>query len=335
MPYILALDQGTTSSRAILFDHDGGIHAVARKEFGQIFPKPGWVEHDPNELWASQVSVAAEALGRANLGPRDIAAVGITNQRETAIVWDRATGQAIYNAIVWQDRRTASFCDGLKANGCEQMIQHRTGLLIDAYFSGSKIAWILDNVPKARERARAGKLAFGTVDSWLVWKLTGGRKHVTDASNASRTMLFNIHTGEWDEEILRLFDIPRSLLPEVRSSSEVYGEITTPRELEGVPVAGIAGDQQAALFGQMCLSPGLAKNTYGTGCFMLQNTGEKAVASRNRLLATVAWKIGERTEYALEGSVFSGGSVVQWVRDCLGLIRLAPEIERVRIVGCR
>ena len=327
MTYILALDQGTTSSRAILFDHDGGIHAVARKEFGQIFPKPGWVEHDPNELWASQVSVAAEALGRANLGPRDIAAVGITNQRETAIVWDRATGQAIYNAIVWQDRRTASFCDGLKANGCEQMIQHRTGLLIDAYFSSSKIAWILDNVPGARERARAGKLAFGTVDSWLVWKLTGGRKHVTDASNASRTMLFNIHTGEWDEEILRLFDIPRSLLPEVRSSSEVYGEITTPRELEGVPVAGIAGDQQAALFGQMCLSPGLTKNTYGTGCFMLQNTGEKAVASRNRLLATVAWKIGERTEYALEGSVFSGGSVVQWVRDCLGLIRVAPEIE--------
>ncbi|MCI0621582.1 MAG: glycerol kinase GlpK [Acidobacteria bacterium] len=327
MAYILALDQGTTSSRAILFNHDGAVIEVAQREFEQIFPKAGWVEHRPEEIWSSQISVAVEALGKGSLRPRDIAAVGITNQRETTIVWDRETGQPVYNAIVWQDRRTAGFCDRLKADGCESMIQQRTGLLIDAYFSGSKIAWILENVPGARERANAGKLAFGTVDSWLVWKLTSGKKHLTDASNASRTLLYNIHTGKWDEEILRLFNIPVSLLPEVRASSELYGEISTSLGLEQVLLGGIAGDQQAALFGQTCVVPGLTKNTYGTGCFMLQNTGEKAVASRNRLLTTVAWKIGERTEYALEGSVFIGGAVVQWLRDGLRLIRSAAEIE--------
>ena len=327
MAYILALDQGTTSSRAILFDHDGAVVEVAQREFEQIFPKTGWVEHRPEEIWNSQMSVAVEALGKASLRPRDIAAVGITNQRETTIVWDRETGQAIYNAIVWQDRRTAGFCDQLKADGCEPMIQQRTGLLIDAYFSGSKIAWILDNVAGARERASAGKLAFGTVDSWLVWNLTSGKKHLTDASNASRTMLYNIHTGKWDEEILRLFNIPASVLPEVRSSSELYGDISTSLGLEQVRLGGIAGDQQAALFGQTCVAPGQTKNTYGTGCFMLQNTGEKAVVSRNRLLTTVAWKIGERTEYALEGSVFIGGAVVQWLRDGLRIIRSAAEIE--------
>ena len=327
MAYILALDQGTTSSRAILFNHDGAVVEVAQREFEQIFPKTGWVEHRPEEIWSSQMSVAVEALGKASLRPRDIAAVGITNQRETTIVWDRETGHAVYNAIVWQDRRTAGFCDQLKADGCEAMIQERTGLLIDAYFSGSKIAWILDNVAGARERANAGKLAFGTVDSWLVWNLTSGKKHLTDASNASRTMLYNIHTGKWDEDILRLFNIPASLLPEVRSSSELYGDISTSLGLEQVPLGGIAGDQQAALFGQTCVAPGLTKNTYGTGCFMLQNTGEKAVTSRNRLLTTVAWKIGERIEYALEGSVFIGGAVVQWLRDGLRIIRSAAEIE--------
>ncbi|HET6781212.1 MAG TPA: glycerol kinase GlpK [bacterium] len=329
MPYILALDQGTTSSRAIVFDHDGRVKAVAQKEFKQIFPRAGWVEHDPDEIWSSQISVAVEALSRARMKPRDLAALGIANQRETTIVWNRETGQPIYNAIVWQDRRTGSFCDKLKAEGCEPMIQQRTGLVIDAYFSGSKIAWILDNVPGARERATAGKLAFGTVDSWLVWKLTSGKTHVTDASNASRTMLFNIHTGEWDGDILRLFKIPASLLPDVRSSSEVHGAIAATPGLEDVSVAGMAGDQQAALFGQMCLAPGLTKNTYGTGCFMLQNTGERAVASRNRLLTTIAWKIGRRTDYALEGTVFIGGAVVQWLRDGLGLIRSADEIERL------
>lgn len=327
MSYILALDEGTTSARAIVFDHDGTIRAVAQKEFAQIFPQAGWVEHDPQEIWNSQMSVALTALDQARLQPRDIAAVGITNQRETALVWDRDTGQVISNAIVWQDRRTASLCDNLTADGCEPLIQQRTGLVLDAYFSASKVAWILDNLPGARERAEAGKLAFGTVDSWLVWKLTGGRRHITDVSNAARTLLFNIHTGTWDEELLRLFRIPASLLPEVRPSSEVYGEITFPRGLAQIAIGGIAGDQQAALFGQLCVSPGLTKNTYGTGCFMLQSTGEKLVASRNRLLTTIAWKIGERTEYALEGSVFVGGAVVQWVRDGLGLIRSSAEIE--------
>jgi glycerol kinase len=325
--YILALDEGTTSARAIIFDHEGAIIAVAQKEFPQLFPRAGWVEHDPQDIWTSQISVAIEALRRASLHPRDIAAVGVTNQRETTIVWDRETGHPIYNAIVWQDRRTAAMCDTLRTDGYEPLIQQRTGLLPDAYFSGPKLAWLLDHIPGARERAEAEQLAFGTVDSWLVWKLTNGRDHLTDVSNASRTMLFNIHTGQWDEDLLQLFRIPLSLLPEVRPSSEVYGEITTTLGLGHVAIGGIAGDQQAALFGQMCLTPGLVKNTYGTGCFMLQSTGEQPVESRNRLLTTVAWKIGARTAYALEGSIFVGGAVVQWLRDGLGLIRSAAEIE--------
>jgi len=327
LPYVLALDQGTTSSRAIVFDHDGGIRSVAQREFTQIYPKPGWVEHDPREIWTSQMAVAVEALGKADIRPRDLAAVGITNQRETAVVWDRETGEPVYNAIVWQDRRTAGECERLKSEGHQELVQQRTGLLIDAYFSATKIAWILDHVPGARQRAESGKLAFGTVDSWLVWNLTSGSRHVTDVSNASRTMLFNIHTGDWDAELLRVLRVPRGLLPEVRPSSEVYGEVTTTLGLESVPVAGIAGDQQAALFGQACLSAGLAKNTYGTGCFLLQNTGERAVKSEHRLLTTVAWKIAGRTEYAVEGSVFIGGAVVQWLRDGLGLIKESRDIE--------
>jgi glycerol kinase len=326
LPYILAVDEGTTSARAIVFDADGTPRAVAQKEIRQIYPQAGWVEQDPSEIWALQSGVAVEAPALIGLDSRDVAAIGITNQRETSIVWDRDSGEPVYNAIVWQDRRTASMCDWLRADGCEPMIQQRTGLLLDAYFSGTKIAWILDHVAGARERAEAGRLAFGTVDSWLVWKLTGGRAHVTDASNASRTMLFNIHTGRWDEDLLRLFRIPPGVLPEVRASSEAYGEATG-LGLSGLPVAGIAGDQQAALFGQMCITPGLTKNTYGTGCFMLQSTGERPVASRNRLLTTVAWKMGARTDYALEGSVFGGGAVVQWLRDGLGLIRSADEVE--------
>src|SRR3954467_2172712 len=301
MSHILALDEGTTSARAIVFDSDGGIRAVAQKEFAQLYPKPGWVEHDPLEIWTAQISVAVEALGRAGLKPADVAAVGITNQRETAVVWDRQTGEPICNAIVWQDRRTAPFCERMKLDGLELLIQRKTGLVIDAYFSGSKVRWILDNVPNARAMADAGELAFGTIDSWLVWKLTGGKKHLTDASNASRTMLFNIHTGNWDDELLGIFKVPRSMLPEVRASSEVYGEAGG--ELAGVPIAGIAGDQQAALFGQACFEPGMVKNTYGTGCFMLMHAGKKQPISRNNLLSTVAWKIGAATEYALEGSV--------------------------------
>jgi glycerol kinase len=327
MSCVLALDQGTTSSRAILFRHDGSLAGMAQKEFAQLFPRVGWVEHDPHEIWISQLTVAVEALGQAHLRPRDVEAIGITNQRETTVVWDRESGQAICNAVVWQDRRTAAFCDKLEREGFGPMIQERTGLRIDAYFSGSKLAWILDNVAGARQRAEAGKLAFGTIDSWLIWKLTSGKKHLTDASNASRTMLFNIHTGQWDEEILRLFEIPASLLPEVRSSSEIYGQVSTTLGLEGVPLSGMAGDQQAALFGQMCLKPGMTKNTYGTGCFMLQNTGQKAIPSRNRLLTTVAWRLGKQTEYALEGSVFIGGAVVQWLRDGLGLIKSSADIE--------
>jgi glycerol kinase len=327
VPYVLALDEGTTSARAVIFDHDGAVRAIAQREFEQIFPRAGWVEHDPETIWTAQRDVAAEVLTRAGLKPGDIVAAGITNQRETTIVWDRATGTAIHNAIVWQDRRTAPFCDRLRADGSEAMIQERTGLLCDAYFSGSKVAWILDNVPGARTKAEAGKLALGTVDSWLIWKLTGGKKHVTDATNACRTMLFNIHTGRWDEDILRLLKVPPSLLPEVRSSSEVYGEIDGALGLGQLPVAGIAGDQQAALFGQMCLTPGMTKNTYGTGCFILQNTGTKPVPSRHRLLTTIAWKLGPRTEYALEGSVFVGGAVVQWMRDGLGIISSAAEAE--------
>jgi glycerol kinase len=327
VPYILALDQGTTSSRAILFDQGGAIKAVAQREFRQIFPQAGWVEHDPQEIWTSQIGVAVEVLGTASLRPRDLAAVGITNQRETTVVWDRDTGQPVMNAIVWQDRRTAEMCDRLRAGGAETLVQQKSGLLLDAYFSGTKVAWILDNVPGARARAEAGKLAFGTVDTWLLWNLTSGRLHVTDPSNASRTLLFNIHTGDWDDELLRLLRVPRSVLPEVRSSSEVYGEVTTTLGLAGAPVGGIAGDQQAALFGQMCVKPGLTKNTYGTGCFMLQNTGTKAPVSRNRLLTTVAWKRSGVTEYALEGSVFIGGAVVQWLRDGLGLIRSSGDVE--------
>ena len=327
MAYVLALDQGTTSSRAILFDHDGSIRSIAQREFEQIFPQAGWVEHDPEEIWSSQISVAVEALSRGDVRPRDIAAIGITNQRETTVVWDRQTGRPIYNAIVWQDRRTAGLCDQLKSAGHEKLIQERTGLLIDSYFSATKIRWILDQVPDARRMAEAGRLAFGTIDSWLIWKLTSGKLHITDVSNASRTMLFNIHRCEWDEELLRLLEIPRSLLPEVRASSEVYSEVTTTLGLGSIPIAGIAGDQQASLFGQRCTSPGLAKNTYGTGCFLLQNTGRDAVPSKNRLVTTVAWKIGDAVEYALEGSVFIGGAVVQWLRDGLHVIQNSNEVE--------
>ena len=329
MAYVLALDQGTTSSRAILFDHDGAALSMARREFTQIFPRAGWVEHDPQEIWTSQISVAVEVLGRVELRPCDVVALGITNQRETTIVWDRETGKPVHNGIVWQDRRTAAFCDQLKAAGHTAFIQQRTGLLIDSYFSGSKLRWILDHVADTRRLADAGRLAFGTVDSWLVWKLTNGRLHITDISNASRTMLFNIHTHQWDEDILRLLDIPASVLPTVCASSEVYGEASTTLGLGDIAIAGIAGDQQASLFGQRCISPGLTKNTYGTGCFMLQNTGFHPVPSSNRLVTTVAWKIGGLVEYALEGSVFIGGAVVQWLRDGLGLIHSSNEFEEL------
>jgi len=326
MRFILALDEGTTSARAIVFDSEGNIRGIAQKEFSQFFPQSGWVEHDAEEIWSAQIGVAVEAMSRAKVDPKDLAAVGITNQRETTVVWDRQTGIPVGPAIVWQDRRTAADCDRLRMDGHSELIQKRTGLLIDAYFSGSKIAWILDNVPGARAKAEAGRLAFGTIDTWLTWKLTGGRLHITDVSNASRTLLFDIHAGRWDDELLTLFKIPKSLLPEVRASSEVYGEIRA-AALAGVPLAGIAGDQQAALFGQMCFAPGLTKNTYGTGCFMLQNTGERAVTSHNRLLTTVAWKIGGRTSYALEGAVFVAGAVVQWLRDGLKIIRTSEEIN--------
>ena len=331
MPHIVALDQGTTSSRAIVFDHDASIVAVGQREFRQIFPRPGWVEHDPGEIWATQMAVTTEALGRAHLRPRDIAGIGITNQRETTVVWDRQTGEPVYNAIVWQDRRTADFCDRLKRDGHEDFVRERTGLVIDAYFSGSKVAWILDNVPGARARAEAGKLAFGTIDSWLVWQLTSDGTHITDVTNASRTMLFNINTLTWDDDLLRLLRVPASMLPEVRSSSEIYGRVSTSLGPAGVSIAGIAGDQQAALFGQMCVSPGQAKNTYGTGCFLLQNTGERPAASRNRLVSTVAWQVGGKTMYALEGSVFIGGAVVQWLRDGLGIIRQSSDVEALAL----
>ncbi|VVE53653.1 glycerol kinase [Pandoraea horticolens] len=325
--YILAFDQGTTSSRALLFDRDGHVVATAQKEFRQIYPHPGWVEHDPREIWSTQAGVAAEALTHAGVGGSDIAAIGITNQRETTVVWDRRTGEPVYNAIVWQDRRTADFCDELRAQGKENLVASRTGLRVDSYFSGTKIRWILDNVDGARDAAEAGHLAFGTIDSWLVWHLTGGKLHVTDVSNASRTMLFNIHTLAWDDELLALLGVPRSMLPEVRSSSEVFGHTATPLFPVPVPIAGIAGDQQAALFGQMCLSPGMVKNTYGTGCFMVMNTGSKPQASSHNLLTTVAWKIGNRVDYALEGSIFIGGAVVQWLRDGLGIIRHSRDVE--------
>ena len=325
--YILAFDQGTTSSRAILFDHQGQIQATSQKEFQQIFPKPGWVEHDPLEIWSTQMGVATEAISMKGLSVNDIVAIGITNQRETTVVWNKTTGQPIYNAIVWQDRRTADFCDNLKKQGHAKMVQAKTGLVIDSYFSGTKINWILDNVEGARDLANKGELIFGTIDTWLVWKLTNGKVHVTDVTNASRTMLFNIHTLQWDTELLKLLNVPISMLPEVKSSSEVYGHTTQLFAHHEIPIAGIAGDQQSALFGQMCTEPGMVKNTYGTGCFMLMHTGEKAVSSKNNLLTTIALQINGHTYYALEGSVFIGGAVVQWLRDGLHLIRNSSEVE--------
>lgn len=325
--YILSLDQGTSSSRAIVFDHRGQIRSMAQREFTQIFPRSGWVEHNPHEIWSSQASVIAEAITSIGIDGSQIAGIGITNQRETTIVWDRETEEPIYNAIVWQDRRTSEYCDQLKADGKTEFIRERTGLIIDAYFSATKVKWILDNVPGARERAEQGKLMFGTVDTWLIWRLTRGEVHVTDVSNASRTMLFNIHTLKWDEELLSLFDIPLSMMPKVCSSSEVYGATKTTIFAHRVPIAGIAGDQQAALFGQMCIEPGSVKNTYGTGCFLLMNSGEKPIDSKNNLLTTIAWKIGDKVNYALEGSIFVGGSVVQWLRDGLGVIRSSGEVE--------
>ncbi|CAL1520231.1 glycerol kinase GlpK [Chitinophaga sp. MM2321] len=327
--YILALDQGTTSSRAIIFDHQGGIKAIAQKEFRQIFPQPGWVEHDAMEIWTSQASVAAEVLLKARVTGADIAAIGITNQRETTIVWDRKTGKPIHNAIVWQDRRTAAYCDALKKEGKEPLVQSKTGLIIDAYFSATKVKWLLDNVPDARKKAENGELAFGTVDSWLTWNFSNGQLHITDVSNASRTLLYNIHDMKWDEELLALFEIPASMLPEVKQSSEVYGYSEANLTPYRIPIAGIAGDQQAALFGQLCTTPGMIKNTYGTGCFMVMNTGEKPIPSKNNLLTTVAWQINGKTSYALEGSIFIGGAVVQWLRDGLGIIRHSADVEKL------
>jgi glycerol kinase len=326
--YILALDQGTTSSRAIVFDNNGRPVATAQKEFRQYFPKPGWVEHDPDEIWSTQSSVALAALKKAKLRSVNIKAIGITNQRETTVVWNKKTGKPVHKAIVWQDRRTADFCDKLKKEGSDIRILKKTGLIVDAYFSATKVKWILDNVKGARKLAEEGQLAFGTIDSWLVWKLTGGRLHITDVSNASRTMLFNIHTLKWDNELLKIFNIPAAILPEVKSSSEVYGSTSDLFETE-IAVAGIAGDQQAALFGQMCIEPGMVKNTYGTGCFMMMNTGTKPVESKNRLLTTIAWKIGTETNYALEGSIFIGGAVVQWLRDGLGIIKKSADVEKL------
>ena len=327
MPYVLALDQGTTSSRAIVFDHNGTIQATAQREFRQIFPRPGWVEHDAEEIWTTQSGVATEALAAMGLQAADVAAIGITNQRETTVVWDRATGRPVYHAIVWQDRRTAGYCDQLRAEGKAELFKDKTGLVLDAYFSGTKVRWILENVEGVRARAEAGELAFGTIDTWVIWNLTGGARHVTDPSNASRTLLFNIHTGDWDDELLGILGVPRSMLPEVGSSSEVYGE-TAPGLFDGaIPIAGIAGDQQAALFGQVCTQPGMVKNTYGTGCFMLMNTGAESVASDNNLLTTVAWRAGGPMQYALEGSIFIGGAVVQWLRDGLGLIEHSKDVE--------
>ena len=325
--FILSLDQGTTSSRAIVFDHGGQVVSVAQKEFKQIFPQPGWVEHDPIEIWSTQLGVAAEAITKAGLTVRDINSIGITNQRETAIVWDRGTGKPVYNAIVWQDRRTSSYCDRLKAEGHEAMIRSKTGLVIDAYFSATKVRWILDNVQGARKLADEGRLAFGTVYSWLLWNLTQGQVHATDVSNASRTMLLNLETGDWDDALLHLFDIPRTMLPSVRSSSEVYGTTQKILSASQVPIAGIAGDQQSALFGQLCNRPGMVKNTYGTGCFMLMNTGEKPVTSSSNLLTTIGWKIDGKTTFALEGSVFIAGAIVQWLRDGLQIIKKSSDIE--------
>jgi glycerol kinase len=325
--YVMAMDQGTTSSRAIIFDKSGAVVSTAQKEFTQLFPQPGWVEHDPAEIWSSQIGVATEAMAKAGLEGGNIAAIGITNQRETTLVWDRETGKPVYNAIVWQDRRTAGYCDQLKAAGHETMVREKTGLVIDAYFSGTKVKWILDNVPGARERANEGKLAFGTVDAWLIWNLTHGEVHATDITNASRTMLFNIHAQDWDAELLTLLDIPASMLPVVKQSSEVCGETAPGIFAVQIPIAGVAGDQHAALFGQMCTAPGMVKNTYGTGCFMLMNIGSKPIISKNNLLTTVAWKINGQVQYALEGSIFIAGAIVQWLRDGLGIIRSSSEVE--------
>ena len=327
--HILSLDQGTTSSRAIVFDRSGGIVSMAQKEFTQIFPRPGWVEHDAGEIWSTQLGVAAEAVVKAGLNISRIHAIGITNQRETTVVWDRRTGKPVYNAIVWQDRRTAGFCDRLKAQGLAETVRRKTGLVVDAYFSATKVRWILDEVSGARGLADAGHLAFGTVDSWLLWNLTDGKVHATDVSNASRTMLFDIHRLDWDDELLEIFGVPRSMLPRVQASSGVFGDTERILTSHAVPVAGIAGDQQSALFGQMCTEPGMVKNTYGTGCFMLMNTGERPVASSNQLLTTVAWQVGSKTHYALEGSVFIGGAIVQWLRDGLGIIRKSSEVEEL------
>lgn len=327
--FILALDQGTTSSRTIIFDHKGNIVSVAHKEFRQIFPKPGWVEHDPEEIWSTQYGTIAEALAKAGITLKQIVAIGITNQRETTVVWNRETGKPVYNAIVWQDRRTAGFCDELIKSGHQKTISEKTGLVIDAYFSASKIKWILDNVSGARKDGENGKLAFGTIDTWLIWKLTGGKVHVTDVSNASRTMLLNINKVSWDDDLLKLFRIPVSMLPEVKPSSYKYGQTGNIVPGSNIPIAGIAGDQQAALFGQLCVSPGMVKNTYGTGCFMLMNTGDKPMMSKNNLVTTIAWQLGSRIEYALEGSVFIAGAVVQWLRDGLHFIRNSSEIEKL------
>lgn len=327
--YILAFDQGTTSSRSIVFNHDGQIVATAQQEFEQIYPRPGWVEHDPMAIWSSQSATAADALAKANLAADDIAAVGLTNQRETTVVWDKETGKPVYNAIVWQDRRTADYCAQLKSDGVEPMVSKKTGLRIDPYFAGTKLRWILENVAGARKRAEEGKLLFGTVDSWLLWQLTGRDVHGTDISNASRTLLYNIEKDEWDDELLELLSIPRCMLPEIRSSSEIYGRVHPKLYPAGALIGGIAGDQHAALFGQACFNPGMAKNTYGTGCFLLMQTGDKPVRSENNLLTTVAWRIGKRTEYALEGSVFIGGAVIQWLRDELELVRDVFELNRL------
>lgn len=327
--YLLALDQGTTSSRAVVFDKKGTIISVAQKEFTQIFPKPGWVEHDPDEIWSTQAGMAAEAVSKKGLKASQLAAIGITNQRETVVVWDKNTGEPVYNAIVWQDKRTADYCDVLKKEGKSEMIREKTGLVIDSYFSGTKVKWILDNVEGAREKAEAGDLVLGTIDSWLIWKMTDGGLHISDVTNACRTMLFNINTMDWDDELLELLSIPKTMLPEVKQSSEVYGHTSPNLFATPIPIAGIAGDQQAALFGQMCTKQGMVKNTYGTGCFMLMNIGEKPIVSKNNLLTTVAWKINGKTHYALEGSIFIAGAVVQWLRDSLNIIKTSSEVEKL------
>nr|WP_321229530.1 glycerol kinase GlpK [uncultured Psychroserpens sp.] len=327
--YILSLDQGTTSSRAIVFDEKGNIISMAQKEFTQHFPKPGWVEHDPLEIWSTQTGVAAEALAKKGLDAQNIAAIGITNQRETVVVWDKKTGKPVYNAIVWQDKRTSDYCDELQKQGKNDLVREKTGLVIDSYFSGTKVKWILDNVEGARTKAEAGELILGTIDTWLIWNFTKGEQHITDVTNASRTLMFNINTMDWDEELLELLTIPKSMLPEVRQSSEVYGHTKSTFYDTKIPIAGIAGDQQAALFGQMCTKPGMVKNTYGTGCFMLMNIGDKPIVSQNNLLTTVAWKVNGKTTYALEGSIFIAGAVVQWLRDGLKIIRNSSEIEKL------